>query len=162
MRWVHVALFGSVVACAYNPFFPDIRTANDRAREVAPRCSREPELAVAAALSPSLVEGVEPAYSYVASANDRVPRLRGARLRVRPEPSVSTESLQRTLECHEARVTMGAVAALSDDPFALPGTWLDINATSTGDGFVVAILVDNHEKAQQVLDRARRFAASRP
>jgi hypothetical protein len=72
---------------------------------------------------------------------------------------MTAEQLERRLECHEARVTEEGGAA-SDDPFALGGTWLEIKTDSTGDGFVVAVLVDDHDKALQVLDRARRFAGS--
>jgi hypothetical protein len=148
-----------IASCAYNPLLPDLRTAQGRAREIEPLCTRESESGAAPPIASSLVEGVEPAYNYVQSGNDRAVRLRGARLRLRPEADTSVEKLQRKLECHEARVTENGVAA-NDDPFVLAGTWLDIKADSTGDGFVVAVLVDDHDKALEVLDRARRFAAS--
>lgn len=163
MRLFGIALVAwCIPGCAFNPLYPDLRTAADRAREVLPRCKRDSEAGDAHVLSPEIVEAVEPAFSYVASGSDRAPRLRGARLHIRPEPTFSSEILQRSLECHESRITLGAVAGRSDDPYWLPDTWLDIKAESTGDGFVVSVLVDRTEKAQQILDRARKFVAPRP
>jgi hypothetical protein len=159
MRYLALPLTVLITGCAYNPLFPDLRTPEGRAREIDPMCKHVSESGAAPPIASSLIEGVEPAYNYVQSGNDRAVRLRGARLRLRPEADTSVEKLQRRLECHEARVTEDGVAAV-DDPFALAGTWLDIKADSTGDGFVVAVLVDDHDKALEVLGRARRFAAS--
>jgi hypothetical protein len=126
------------------------------------KCVRESERQAAPALSASLVETVEPAYSTVPSGNDRAIRLRGARLHLRPALNVSAEALQRTLECHQARVTLGDAPASADDPYVLPGAWLDIDVDSSGDGMVAAVLVDRFEDARRVLDRARTFASMRP
>jgi hypothetical protein len=155
--WATLVLV-TVIGCAYNPLFPDVRTVADRAREIAPRCSHAADSTGALVLSPALIEGVEPAYSYVQSGNDRAIHLRGARFRVRPELDVSAETLERRLECHQAGVIMGSAPPLADDPFALTGTWLDIKTDSTGDGFLIAIEVDDLGKAQEVLARARHFA----
>jgi hypothetical protein len=155
------ALTASAAACAYNPLFPDPRGPAERAHELDARCSRPPETLDAEALSAAAIEGVEPAYAYVQSGNDRAARLRGARLHIRPQPNFSAETLHRSLECHEARVVTGRAGALADDPYILPGSWLDIDAQSTGDGFVVAVVIDDVDKARQVLARARRFASSR-
>jgi hypothetical protein len=54
----------------------------------------------------------------------------------------------------------GRIVGPSDDPYSLPATWLDIEASSTGDGFAVAVLTDDVQKAREVLARARRFAAA--
>jgi hypothetical protein len=153
------ALAGATTAaCAYNPLFPDPRGAEQRAHELDDRCARTSEATDAPALSPAVVEGVEPAYGAVQSGNDRAFRLRGARLRIAPRPEFSTESLRRSLECHEARVTLGGAAPLADDPFVLAGSWIDIDVSSTGDGFVVAVVVDDIPKARVVLARARSYA----
>jgi hypothetical protein len=158
MRVIGVLVAAFVTGCAYNPLLPDLRTPQSRAREIAPMCVHE-RASADAPIAPSQIEGVEPAYNYVQSGNDRAVRLRGARLHLRPGPEMTAEQLERHLECHEARVTEDGTAG-DDDPFALGGTWLEIKTDSTGDGFVVAIVVDDHEKALRVLDRARRFAAS--
>jgi hypothetical protein len=148
-------------ACAFNPIMPDPRTPSDRAHELEPRCADVSKDLDTEALSPSIIERVDPAYNYVQSGNDRVVRLRGARLRLKARRDLSAESLQLSLECHQARVTLGSAHELDHDPYALPGTWLDIDSRSAGDGYVVAVQVDNLAKARAVLDRARQFVASR-
>jgi hypothetical protein len=73
-------------------------------------------------------------------------------------PAASRESIARTLECHQASVTLGEAQASADDPYVLPGRWLDIDVESEGDGFAAVVAVDRLEDAREVLDRARRFA----
>lgn len=148
-------------ACAFNPVMPDPRTPTDHAHELAVRCADVPKDLDTEALSPSLIERVDPAYNYVQSGNDRVVRLRGARLRFRARRDLSAETLLLSLECHQARVTLGTAHELEHDPYTLPGTWLDIDSRSAGDGYVVAVQVDNIAKARVVLDRARQFVTSR-
>jgi hypothetical protein len=152
-------VFIAGVGCAYNPIWPDMRTPVDRARDVVSRCTQPDEAVDALVLSTSDLEGVEPAYFYVPSGMDRSMRLRGVRLRFRPKAILSADSLQRSAECHQSLVTLGSAPAIPDDPYALPGSWLDIKAISTGDGYVVTVLIDDREKAQRVVDRARHFAA---
>ena len=161
MRWTGLATLLGLAACAYNPLMPDPRNAADRARELSERCSDVLEELDAAALSPTIVERVDPWYNYVQSGNDHVERLRGARLRIRARHIFSAETLELSLECHQARVLLGSARELEHDPYSFPGTWLDIDTHSAGDGFVVAVQVDSVDKARAVLDRARQFVASR-
>ncbi len=144
------------------PVVPDWRGPAARAREMAPRCTHESESKAAAAMAPDLVESVEPAYSTVPSGNDRVIRLRGAKLHLRPTLNVSAEALARTLECHQVRVTLGQDAEVASDPYVLRGTWLDIDVDSSGDGLVASVRVDRFEDARRVLGRASAFATARP
>jgi hypothetical protein len=155
---IAIALVGG---CAIFSPIPDLRTPSDRARELAPKCSLLPSGESGAALARTLVESVEPDYVFMYSGPvDRQPRLRGARLHLRPTAGVSRESLQRSLECHQARALLGQTGVLADDdPFVLPDVWLDITADSAGDGFVVFVRTDSLPDARRVLERARRFAA---
>ncbi|HTB76638.1 MAG TPA: hypothetical protein VK762_25500 [Polyangiaceae bacterium] len=163
MRRLSLLVGVFVVACGgWFPLLPDMRTPADRAHAMDAKCAHESEQQAVPALTSSLVETVEPAYSTVPSGNDRAIRLRGARLHLRPSLNVSAEALQRTLECHQARVTLGDATATADDPYVLPGAWLDIDVGSSGDGLVAAVLVDHFEDARRVLDRARTFASMRP
>jgi hypothetical protein len=147
-------------ACHF--FVPDTRTPADRAGEIMPRCAGFTEEAGASLLSPAIVDSVEPAYAYVQSGpSDRQARLRGARIRLRPIAGLSRESIDRSLECHESRVVLGATPALVDDPYALAGEWLDIDVDSEKDGFVVQVETDDLPAARDVLQRAKRFAAAR-
>jgi hypothetical protein len=161
----HGALGGAACLCLVGCFLspiPDTRTPADRAREIAPRCKAFSEEASRNALSPSLIEAVEPAYSYVSSGPvDRQARLRGARVHLRPAEGLSRESLQRNLECHQAGVLLGQIRGPVDDPYVLPGVWLDIDADSDGDGFVVAVQTNALASARDVLERARRFVSHR-
>lgn len=161
MRWtVPVAIVG-LAGCAYNPLMPDPRTVSDRARELVDRCADVSAETDAEVLSPSIISKVDPSYNYVQSGNDHVERLRGARLRVKAKRNLSAETVELSLECHQAKVTLGSAQELEHDPYVFPGTWLDIDTHSVGDGFVVAVQVDSVDKARAVLDRARQFLASR-
>ena len=164
MRLAVLALAFAVAGCGGIPFLvPDTRTAADHARQVEAKCTGFGEEAAAPLLSPAIVDSVDAAYSYVQSGPvDREARLRGARIHVKPQPGFSREMLARNLECHESRVVLRRAAAQADDPYVLPDEWLDIDVDSEGDGFVVLVRADDVEVARRVLERAQRFAASRP
>jgi hypothetical protein len=137
---------------------PDTRTTADRARQIEPRCKDFAEERVQPMLAPMAIDSVEPAYSYVQSGpNDREARLRGARIHVKPLPGFSREALARGIECHQARVTLGQVAAGTDDPYVLAGQWLDVDVDSEGDGFAILVRAEQADVARQVLQRAQRF-----
>jgi hypothetical protein len=146
--------------CMLSPL-PDTRTPVDHAREVEPLCKNLSDSVTAQLYSPEAVERVDPAYSYVASGNDRRPNLRGAAIHVRPLPGLSPESMTRSLECHQASITLGGAPTRADDPYVLPGRWLDLDVSSEGDGFVAYARINSIPDAREVLDRARRFAAGR-
>jgi hypothetical protein len=147
-----------LTSCSLLKLLPDTRTAAEHARDVVPRCSAFSEEAIGTVVAPSLVETVEPAYSYVSSGPaDREARLRGAHIHLRPAPGVSRESLQRSLECHQAHVLLGTAPARDADPYFSPGVWLDIDADSEGDGFIVAVQTNDLDQAKDVLRRARLF-----
>jgi hypothetical protein len=144
--------------CFLSPV-PDTRSPVDHAHEVEPRCKAFSDAATAQLFSPDAVDRVEPAYSYVATGSDRRANLRGAAIHVRPLPGMSPESMTRSLECHQASITLGGAQASADDPYVLPGRWLDLDVSSEGDGFVAYARIDSIADARLVLDRARRFAA---
>lgn len=146
--------------CMLSPV-PDARTPVDHAREVERQCKNFSDGAAAQLYSPGAVDRVDPAYSYVASGNDRRPNLRGAAIHVRPLPGLSPESMTRSLECHQASIALGDASASADDPYVLPGRWLDLDVSSEGDGFVAYARINSIADAREVLDRARRFAAGR-
>ncbi len=155
-------LASALVGCSGIPFLsPDMRTPADHAREVEPKCQGFGDETAAPLLARSAIDSVEPAYSHVQSGPvSQEARLRGARLHVRPLPGLSREAMDRSLECHEARVMLGRVAAGPDDPYVLEGNWLDIDVDSEGDGFVVSVLGGDADTARRVLERAKRFAAA--
>lgn len=160
-RCSFLAIILGLEGCFLSPL-PDLRSPADRARETAPKCTRESTGGASEGLATSGIESVQPFYTYVASsATMREARLRGARISLRPAPELSRESLQRALECHQTRVVLGGQPEVPDDPYVLPGAWLDIAVASTGDGFVVDVQADTFNDAKRVLERARRFVAGK-
>jgi hypothetical protein len=155
---VLVLAFPGLGGCMLSPL-PDTRTPADRARAVESRCRNLNEGPAGQLYSPDAVDRVEPAYSYVATGNDRRANLRGAAIHLRPLPGLSAESMTRSLECHQASLTLGGGQEIPDDPYVLPGRWLDLEVSSEGDGFVAFARIDSIADARLVLDRARRFAA---
>jgi hypothetical protein len=149
-----------LASCMLSPI-PDTRTPVDRAHDVEPHCRNFIDGANAQLYSPEAVDRVDPAYSYVATGNDRRANLRGAAIHVRPLPGLSPESMTRSLECHQASITLGGIPPGADDPYVLPGRWLDLDVSSEGDGFVAYARINSIADAREVLDRARRFAAAR-
>jgi hypothetical protein len=139
--------------CFLSPI-PDTRQANDFARDLEPKCR--------GVVDPNLsIEFVKPEYVYVTTGTIyRQPRLVGAQIHLQPAPGLSKEMIQRSLECHEASVTLGKSAPAEDDPYFLPGVWLNINADSEGDGFVVRVVTDKFDDAKSVLARAKHAAAA--
>ena len=140
----------------------DFRSPATRAQGLASRCSNYWVERTPLLFTPSTIEKVEGAYSYVQSgAMNREARLRGALLHLGPEPGLTREALQRAVECHQAHVLLGREKELPHDPYTLAGQWLDIDANSEGDGFTVAVQTDKFPTAKEVLDRAREFVATR-
>jgi hypothetical protein len=152
----------AVAGCGWGkwlPIVPDTRTPADRAHELTERCKEDPGRGVDA-LSPAIIERVEASYVWMHGGATDTNRLRGAKLHMRPSLSVPPAVLQRALECHEASVTLGASSELQEDPYVLPGSWLDIHVSSTEEGLVAAVGTDSFDDARRVLDRAKRFAAA--
>lgn len=154
-------LFTLVLFSGCHFFVPDTRTPADRAREIAPHCEAFTEEAAAPLLSASLIDSVEPSYAHVQSGPSFYQaHLRGARIHLKPVAALSRETIARNLECHESRVVLGTTPAMTDDPYAFPGQWLDIDVDSEKDGFVVRSETDDMATAHDILDRAKRFAAA--
>jgi hypothetical protein len=112
------------------------RSPVEHARDIAARCQGFTDEAAGQLLSPSIIDYVEPAYTQ-SGPGDRVERLRGARIHLRPIAALTRESIARSLECHQSRVVLGTTPPMADDPYGIPGRWLDIDVVSDRDGFVV-------------------------
>jgi hypothetical protein len=134
----------------------------DRAHELDEICAEGQDDAgppvVSDALSPSIIESVQAAFIHMNQGAGGDLRLRGVKLHMRPTVNTPVGVLQRTLECHEAAVTLGDATALPDDPYVLPGTWLEIDVSSTNEGLMAAVLADSPDDAKRIVERAHRFA----
>jgi hypothetical protein len=161
-RAIPVALAAFCCAgCSFYRSLVGTQTPAEHAHAIDLRCKSFQDAAARTLLGPEAIEAVEPAYSYVLSGNDHRSNLRGARLLVRPLPGLSAEALTRSLECHEASAVLRGVALADDDPYVLPGDWVNFDVSSEGDGFVVLARVLDIEEARLVLARAKRFVQQR-
>jgi hypothetical protein len=165
LRWgaaLAVALPAAMTACG-EPSPQGSRTPADQAAFMEKtRCSGDDEATLAPVLSGSAIMGVQPLYSNVGSAkNGPEPQLRGASVKVAALPGMTPELLDRELECHCAKVTLGLVAAAADDPFSLPGASIDIDVRPAKDAFEVAVAAYSTDDAHKILDRANAFAKAK-
>jgi hypothetical protein len=114
---------------------------------------------LATILNGRAVQGVAPLYSTIdANKSGEQSQLRGAVLTIGALPGVTAEWLDRELECHGARLTLGRVHSTPEDPFWLPGSTVDIDVRPAKDGFVVGVAGYSTADARQILDRAQAFA----
>ena len=105
------------------------------------------------------VESVAPLYEPVPKSGTV---LRGAVLRIRPSAGVTAEMLQRSIECHAARVaTLGYdVKGMGACPLAVKNVGYAV--ISGGDSFLVQMRSRDRDAASEVLRRARALAGSTP
>jgi len=107
---------------------------------------------------------VEPLYSHVSTSNNNSEeRVNGAELIVRPPKGVTAEQMTRILQCHSARMLLGKVdkAAVPNDPYWLPDTWLNIEVKPSDGNFAVTISADSVHDNLQVFGRATHYANER-
>ncbi len=138
-------------------------TPADRAAAVeTTKCSGAvDEAALAPVLTGGAIERVGPLYNKVwMRDSDGYATLDGAWITVRPLPGMTAESLQRALECHSARGTLGQVNSSTSDPFVLPSTTVNIQVASEGDAFRVGVGAPRSEEAREILDRAMQLMAT--
>ncbi len=132
----------------------------DRAHELDDICEEDAGPLAVDALSPSVIERVQAAYMHVNQGAGGDLRLRGANLHMRPTVNMPVGVLQRALECHEAAVALGKAPELPQDPYVLPGSWLEIDVSVTKEGLMAAVLTNSPDDARRVLERAHKFAPS--
>jgi hypothetical protein len=158
--WAASIALSGCGSCAWFPLLPDKRTPVDRAHELDDICEADAGPVAADVLSPSVIESVQAAYIHVNQGAGGDLRLRGANLHMQPTLNTPVAVLQRALACHEAAVTLGVAPELPEDPYVLPGSWLEIDVSATNLGLVAAVLTDSPDDARRILERAHRFAPS--
>ncbi len=102
------------------------------------------------------VDAVEPHYVRRPSKSGHDTHLMGARLRLRPVAGVTPELLERALRCHQARATLHEITAADDDPWVLPGVWMDITVEGHGSELLATVASDRGGEARAILARATR------
>ena len=95
------------------------------------RCaSDDDDKAIAPVLNGSAVQRIEPLLGTIGGAKSGpMPELRGVTVIVVALPGITAEWLDRALECHSAKEVLGHEPAPSDDPFWLPGSFVNIDVT---------------------------------
>jgi hypothetical protein len=91
-----------------------------------------------------------------------ISKITGTKLLVRAPTGVSSEQLSRSLQCASARAALGRVdpGELPNDPYGLPGAWVDIDVTPEGNNFAVTLQADSVSHNILLLRRATAFAAA--
>ena len=137
------------------------QTPLEHAHDLVPeKCGNvTPEL-TAFVISRSSMESVSPDYVHVVTGNESV-RLKGAIIHVSATSGTTAEMLERAIECHQARVTLGE-APPPDDPYVLPGHWTNVSVSSDGGAFAVSVEGDDFAQAKAILDRAQRYVHAAP
>jgi hypothetical protein len=121
------------------------------------------EAAVVSLLDQHLIESAEPIYANLGvSRQGPEKRLTGALIRIRPTQGMTAQWLDRALECHSARRTLGqsTETLIANDPFWLPDSTVDIDVEEHGDSLWASVRADTPAKAQAILDRANSFIAA--
>jgi hypothetical protein len=110
-------------------------------------------------LDGSALVSVRPLYSPNAGGG-KAPesRLQGVVLTVLAQPGVTDVWLDRALECHSARASLGHIAAAADDPFYLPGSSVDIDVRPAKDGYDIIVNGYSTEDTVRIYGRAEAFA----
>jgi hypothetical protein len=111
----------------------------------------------------SNILSVAPAYATVPTSNNNSQtRLLGAEIRLRAQPGLSRVWVDHVLRCHESARLRGAstMADADNDPFWLPGKWLDVDVREDQGLFVVQLTHYEVAPAKAELERARRASAT--
>jgi hypothetical protein len=80
---------------------------------------------------------------------------------LRPVAGLTTTSLEALLVCHQSRRVLGrnGEAEFPNDPYWLPGDWVNISVESEGGNFIVSVKGQDITQANQILSRATAFAS---
>jgi hypothetical protein len=106
-----------------------------------------------------------PIYSNVPTTDDGVEhRVIGGKLVVRPPEGVSAEQMTRILQCHGARALLSRSGSveLANDPYWLPGAWVDIRVAPENGNYAVTLEADTISRNLQVYARAAAYADAHP
>ena len=109
------------------------------------------------------VLSVEPVYSYMhngRTGSDQ--RIKAVRLLVRPPSNVTPQALVGDVQCHSAHMVLGRQQSsrIENDPFWLPGAWLDIALEPDGANCALTITAEGIDPNLQILRLARAFASA--
>jgi len=144
------------VSCAVSPE-PAVTAAALRRSQCDPATTGADEVRV---MVDTTVPEVEPIYSYVhAVRTGTESRVAGTKMFVCPPVGIGEDQLVRILQCHTARAAVGRFEPeYPNDPFALPGSPLEINVVHEGGRLAVTVEAGTVRDNLAVLAHARAYA----
>jgi hypothetical protein len=147
-------------ACARSPLPADTAATVER-RQCTPDVA---DLANIRLLKTATVLEASPILTHMLTGNNNSEdRVAGAKIVIRPPDGISVDRMTRLLQCHSARALLGQidVSEWPDDPFWLPGAWLDIEVRPEGGNYVVSVETDSVRNNLKIAARAKAFATVR-
>ena len=112
---------------------------------------------------PQSVVSVKPLYTLASTARSGAEyRLGGAIIQLRPIPSLSSESIESLLNCHNARSELKRAGEprIENDPYWVPGQPVDIAVRSERGEVRAEVKSSDVNTAQEILRRATAFGHS--
>jgi hypothetical protein len=108
------------------------------------------------------VISVEPLNSFMHSGyDDRLDRVNGAKILIRPPEGLTADTLTRILQCRVARRLLGREGAIAaNDPFSSPDSWVNVEVLPESGNFAVILRTDSVDAGLRVLSRAKTYADS--
>jgi hypothetical protein len=153
-----VVLLSALGACAPAATRAAQTAADREAMVERTRCGgQDDERSLAPVFHGEAVQNVDALYRSDASPGARS-EVRGVSITVRALPGMTAESLDRALQCHSAKATLGDSRAAWDDPFFLPGSFVGIDVRAAGYGFEVEVAGSSSDEGYAILTRAQAFA----
>ncbi len=146
----------------FNP--PPPQTPTDKAASIE-RSSCGPDFddaRLVPVVTGTAVDSVEPLYASADAKPGSETRLCGAVIYIRATEGVTSEWLDRALECHAAKRLLrhAAEETMANDPFWLPGRMVDIRTEPAPASFRVAVRGETTDDAQEILIRANAYLAA--
>jgi hypothetical protein len=146
--WSVAALALLLSACAH------AGTPAERTAAIARECGGDSEQAMAEVLKS--VEAAQPLYEKTIKPRpvDSF-RLAGARLRVAAQRGMTPQWLERTIQCHQAKLALEPGLASASDPFSLNGSWIEVEVRPEAESFLVLLRGPGRAENELLVARAQ-------
>jgi hypothetical protein len=154
-----VVLLSALGACAPAATRAAQSAADREATVERTRCGgQDDERSLAPVFHGEAIQDVEALYRGGDATPGARSEVRGVSITVRALPGMTAESLDRALQCHSAKATLGDSRGAWDDPFFLPGSFVSIDVRGAGYGFEVEVAGSSSDEGYAILTRAQAFA----
>jgi len=135
------------------------RRLNTATEELAQYCDENAEHDIAEALE--TVQRAEPLVEKIRTGKSYFLGLTGAQVWFAAHKGFTAQWLERTLECHQARLVLENTASAGNvDPFWLEDGWVDIQVQPAPAAFIAVLRGRTLHEGELIHSRAEAFAAS--